>query len=124
MHRSQQQEFELGTLLRSIYLDASSPSFILGMGDIYNSSEVIIRADGSAEGEHIPDSAVALGQGMWPPTANNNNIQIANGTFVVGPLGGYQYTLVTSVLAPQDYSLRGQLYCNVSLSTTLGSLLT
>ncbi|KAF7799399.1 hypothetical protein EIP86_010632 [Pleurotus ostreatoroseus] len=114
----QQQELQLGTLLRSIYLDESSPSFIQGLSgntDVYNSTEVIIRADGSAEGEAIPDSAVALGQGLWPPTSSSS-IKLANGTTVTGPFGGYQYTLVNSVSAAQDYTLRGQTYCNMFLN--------
>jgi hypothetical protein len=84
------EEFALGQLLRSIYLNASSPSYIKGISTgVLQQNQVALAADAGGEGGVIFDSAVALAQGLWSPT-NAANSSLANGTSVVGPLNGYQ----------------------------------
>jgi prostatic aicd phosphatase len=74
-------------------LNASSPSYIQGISTgLFNSAQVLVRADAGDEGFVIYDSAVSLTQGMWPPTTNYNTT-LANGTTVIGPFGGYQVML-------------------------------
>ncbi|TDL22226.1 phosphoglycerate mutase-like protein [Rickenella mellea] len=106
------QEFQLGTLLRNLYLDASSPSFVQGISTSgFNQSQVLIRADAGGEGGVIFDSAVALTQGLWPPTSSAN-VTLANGTTVISPLGGYQYVPIESVEPNEDVSLEGWTSCS------------
>ncbi|KAG1879232.1 histidine phosphatase superfamily [Suillus subluteus] len=85
-----QQEFLLGSYLRSLYLNESSPSYIPGMSTgLFNPAQVYIQADFGDENGVIYDSCVSLTQGLWPATLSNN-ITLANGTMVTAPLGGYQ----------------------------------
>ena len=49
-----------------------------------------VRADAGGEGGVIFDSAIALTQGLWPPTPLQSTV-LANGTNVTSPLSGYQY---------------------------------
>jgi lysosomal acid phosphatase len=87
----QVQSHQLGALLRSIYLDNSSPSFIDGIRtDLVDNSEVKVRVKAGGEGTVVFDSAIALLQGLFPPNPNNK-IVLANETTIVAPLGGYQY---------------------------------
>ncbi|KAF9235189.1 histidine phosphatase superfamily [Melanogaster broomeanus] len=108
-----QQEFQLGGYLRSIYLNESSPSYIPGISTgLFNQSQVYIRADLGGEGGVIYDSCVSLTQGLWPATISNN-ITLANGTTIVAPLGGYQETNQVDAVDPDlDVSLEGFLDCN------------
>ncbi|OCH91096.1 phosphoglycerate mutase-like protein [Obba rivulosa] len=108
-----QQEFQLGALLRSLYLNASSPSFIQGATpstELFNTTQVIARADAGDEGFVIYDSAIALVQGLWPPT-NLSTTRLANGTNITSPLDGYQYIPVESVELDQDVTLEGFADC-------------
>lgn len=108
-----EQEFQLGSLLRSLYLDPSSPTFIQGINNstsLFNQSQVQVRADAGGEGGVIFDSSVALLQGLWPPTPLSNTT-LANGTTVTSPLGGYQYVPIESVEPNQDVSLEGFTSC-------------
>lgn len=92
----QAQEVQLGAFLRSEYLNPRSPSYIEHIqADIVDDRQLLIRADNGGEGGTIVDSAVALLQGLYPPTPRSRT-NLANGTTVVGPFGGYQY--VTSML--------------------------
>jgi lysosomal acid phosphatase len=87
----QAQSFQLGQHLRKTYLNPSSPSHIRGIkADLADNSQVYVRAKAGGEGHVIFDSAIALLQGLFPPTPKNS-ITLANGTFVTAPLGGYQY---------------------------------
>ncbi|KAI0056307.1 phosphoglycerate mutase-like protein [Artomyces pyxidatus] len=106
------QEVQLGGLLRELYFDGSSPSHIQNMNTgLFNDSQVLIRADAGDEGGVIYDSAISLTQGLWPNTTAWNTT-LANGTNVVGPLGGYQYVPVESVESTNDVSLEGFTSCN------------
>ncbi|KAH0832229.1 histidine phosphatase superfamily [Lanmaoa asiatica] len=109
-----QQEFQLGELLQSIYLNTSSSSYIPGMSTgLFDQSQVYIRADLGGESGVVYDSCVSLTQGLWPITANNN-ITIANGSTIVAPLGGYQPMNQVDAVDPNlDVSLEGFLDCNV-----------
>lgn len=49
-----------------------------------------VRIKNGGEGRAVFDSAIALLQGLFPPT-EKNSITLANETQVVAPLGGYQY---------------------------------
>ncbi|KAF8440957.1 histidine phosphatase superfamily [Boletus edulis BED1] len=107
-----QQEYQLGELLRSIYVNASSPSYIPGMSTgLFNQSQVYIRADLGGESGVVYDSCVSLTQGMWPVTIDNN-ITLANGSTIVAPLGGYQNVPIDAVDPNLDVSLEGFLDCN------------
>ena len=90
-HSLQEQEFQLGSFLRSQYLDSSSPSFINGISaDVVNINQIDVRADAGGGGSVILNSVYGLLGGLFPPTPDNN-IALANGTTITGPFGGYQY---------------------------------
>ena len=129
----QQQEWQLGNFLRSVYLDPASPSYIAGISpstSIFNGSQVAVYADNDfPDNTVILDSAVALTQGLWPATPLQN-ITLANGTTITSPLGGYQYvpgpfivyhivqttttfSLVNGVNPDNDVSLEGTTDCTV-----------
>ncbi|KAF7299313.1 hypothetical protein MIND_00880300 [Mycena indigotica] len=106
------QEFQLGQLLRSMYLNASSPLNIQGMNDtLVNQNQIHVRADAGGELGVIYDSAVALLQGLFPANANYTQ-DLANGTDVQGALAGYQYVPIESVEPTNDVSLEGYTLCN------------
>ncbi|KAH8085958.1 phosphoglycerate mutase-like protein [Cristinia sonorae] len=108
----EQQEFELGSLIRSQYLTSSSPSFIRNISTgLFDQTQVAVRADAGGEGGVIFDSAVALLQGLFPATRLSNTT-LANGQVVTSPLGGYQYVPIESVEPNQDVSLEGYTSCN------------
>jgi hypothetical protein len=78
-------------LLRSIYFNKASPSYIDNMStDLVDNREVHVRVKGGGEGTVVFDSAIALLQGLFPPNPNNK-IVLANETTIVAPMGGYQY---------------------------------
>ncbi|KAH7886477.1 histidine phosphatase superfamily [Phlebopus sp. FC_14] len=91
------ESFQLGSYIRSTYLDSSSPLHILDMPldptHPIPPNQVHVHAKSGGEGAAIFDSSIALLQGMFPPTPQNK-ISLANGTTVVSPLGGYQYVPV------------------------------
>ncbi|KAH9950620.1 phosphoglycerate mutase-like protein [Amylocystis lapponica] len=108
-----QQEWQLGNLLRSLYLNASSPSYIQGIAPstaVFNASQVQVSAIVSDEGSATVDSATALVQGLWPPTPFANTT-LANGSTIVSPFDGYQYVPVTAVDSDVDVSLDGYTDC-------------
>ncbi len=111
----QQQELQLGNLLRSIYLDSTSSSFIHGFTgtSLYNVSEVAIGADGALASGAPFDSALALAQGLWPPTGADT-IQLANGSIITSPFGGNQYVEVETVSPSDSPTLNGASLCNVN----------
>lgn len=77
--------------MRSQFLNPNSARHIDGIAvDVVDDRQVLVRADNGGEGGAIVDSAVALLQGLYPPTPNSR-ANLANGTTVVGPMGGYQY---------------------------------
>ena len=85
------ESYSLGNLIHETYFDSQSPSFIDGIrGDLVDNTEVKVRVKAGVEGTVVFDSAIALLQGLFPPTTNNK-IVLANETTVVAPLGGYQY---------------------------------
>ena len=107
----QTQELQLGTFLRSTYLDPDSPTFINGISaDVANITQLIVRADAGGGGSVILNSVQGLLQGLFPPTPDNN-ITLANGTTIISPLGGYQYipgAYRTAVLDSQTLTLHHQ----------------
>ncbi|KZT67117.1 phosphoglycerate mutase-like protein [Daedalea quercina L-15889] len=115
----EQQEFQLGGFLRSVYLDPTSPSYIQGISpstSIFNSTQVAVYADNDFPDDTvILDSAVALTQGLWPPTPQQN-ITLANGTTITNPLGGYQYVPVNGINPDEDVSLEGTTDCTTFLN--------
>ncbi|TBU36403.1 hypothetical protein BD309DRAFT_742704 [Dichomitus squalens] len=95
------QELQLGSFLRSEYLDSSSPTFIDGISsDVVNINQIDVRADAGGGGSVILNSVYGLLGGLFPPTPDNN-ITLANGTTVTSPFGGYQYIPGTSYGAVQ-----------------------
>ncbi|KAI0718228.1 phosphoglycerate mutase-like protein [Cerioporus squamosus] len=110
----EQQEFQLGGLIRSRYLNSSSTSFVSGISNtssIFVQNQVAVRADAGGEGGVIFDSAVALAQGLWPPTPLASTT-LADGSTITSPLGGYQYIPIESVEPNEDVSLEGYTSCN------------
>lgn len=113
-----QQEYLLGQFLRSVYLDSSSPSLVSGFHSfVADDAQFKIRADAGGERGVIFNSAVSMLQGLFPPTPQYN-ITLANGTTIVGPLGGYQAIPIESVESEQDISLEGWVSCNTFTANT------
>ncbi|KIY65234.1 phosphoglycerate mutase-like protein [Cylindrobasidium torrendii FP15055 ss-10] len=105
------QEYQLGSLLRSIYLNSTSESFVKGINaSIVNLDQVKVRADAGGEGGVIYNSAVSLLQGLFPANSNYSTT-LANGTVVEGPLDGYQYVPIETVEPDNDVSLEGWTDC-------------
>jgi hypothetical protein len=105
------QSHQLGSALRSIYLDSKSPSYVQGMRpDIVDNHEIHVRSKAGVEGTVVFDSAIALLQGLFPPNSSNE-IVLANGTTIVAPLGGYQYIPVETVEPSNDRSLESWTDC-------------
>ncbi|KAF7297733.1 Phosphoglycerate mutase-like protein [Mycena kentingensis (nom. inval.)] len=106
-----QQTYQLGSLLRARYLNASSPLNIAGMNDtLVDQNQIHVRADAGGELGVIYDSAVAVLQGLYPANRSYNT-SLANGTDVTGALGGYQYIPIESVEPTNDVSLEGYTLC-------------
>lgn len=108
------QSFQLGSYLKSTYLDSSSPLHILDMpldpSHPIPPSQVHVHAKAGGEGATIFDSSIALLQGMFPPTPRNK-IALANGTIVTSPLGGYQYVPVEMIPDSSDTVLESWVDC-------------
>ncbi|KAH7929552.1 phosphoglycerate mutase-like protein [Leucogyrophana mollusca] len=105
------ESHQLGAFLRSVYLSASSPSYIAGMStDLVDNHEVHVHAKAGGEGTVVFDSAIALLQGLFPPNPRNK-IDLANETTVVAPLNGYQYVPVETVEPGNDRSLEPWTSC-------------
>ncbi|KAH8922186.1 phosphoglycerate mutase-like protein [Atractiella rhizophila] len=106
------QLFSVGQYMRSVYLNASSPSYIQGgiSTGLYDEDQVQVSADGGGEGTTIIDSTSAWMQGMWPPTGSSQII-LANGTTITSPLSGYQYVSVVTVEPEEVISLEGWTSC-------------
>ncbi|KAK0194677.1 histidine phosphatase superfamily [Armillaria mellea] len=105
------QSHQLGTYLRSTYLNPSSPSYITGLNpDLANPRQVKVRAKAGGEGDPVFDSTIALLQGLFPPTPRNS-IVLANESVVTAPLGGYQYVPVETVEPGNDRSLEPWTSC-------------
>ncbi|KAI6129684.1 histidine phosphatase superfamily [Pisolithus croceorrhizus] len=107
-----QQEYQLGTYLRSVYLNESSPSYIQGLSTgLFNQSQVFVQADLGGEAGVIYDSCVSLTQGLWPATTSNN-ITLANGTTITAPLNGYQYVPIDGIDPNNNMTLEGFQNCS------------
>ena len=110
----QKQEYDLGRYLRQTYLNPESASYIQGIEtDIADVDQLFVRADAGG-GNVILDSAYALLQGLYPPTAKSQST-LANGSTVQAPLGGYQYIPVESLEFWQAPSLTSWMDCEVSV---------
>jgi lysosomal acid phosphatase len=75
--------------------------------------QVVVHAKSGGEGTSVFDSAIAVLQGLFPPNSNNL-IELANGTKVVTPLGGYQYIPVEMAPSGVDHALEPWTECPVS----------
>lgn len=73
--------------------------------------QLYVRADAGG-GNVILDSAYALMQGLYPPT-KDSGMTLANGQYVVPPLGGYQYVPVESLEFWQAPALTSWMECEV-----------
>ncbi|TRM57102.1 histidine phosphatase superfamily [Schizophyllum amplum] len=92
-------------------LQPSSPSFISGIrSDLVDNRELHVRVKAGTAGTAVFDSAIALLQGLYPPT-EKNKIVLANETTVMAPLGGYQYVPVETVEPGNDRSMEGWTAC-------------
>lgn len=108
------ESFQLGSYLKSTYLDSSSPLHILDMPldptHPIPPNQVHVHAKAGGEGATVFDSSIALLQGMFPPT-QRNKITLANGTTITSPLGGYQYVPVEMVPDSSDSVLESWVDC-------------
>ncbi|KAG8220362.1 histidine phosphatase superfamily [Butyriboletus roseoflavus] len=99
------ESFQLGSYLKSIYLDSSSPLHIRDMPldptHPIPPNKVNVHAKSGGESAAIFDSGIAMLQGMFPPTLHNK-IELANGSAVISPLGGYQYVPVEMATVGDD----------------------
>ncbi|KAJ6565823.1 histidine phosphatase superfamily [Mycena vulgaris] len=101
----------LGTELRAAYLTPGSASFISSIsGDIADTEQVKVRTKAGGEGTVVFDSAIALLQGLFPPSPRNK-IVLANETVVMAPLGGYQYVPMETVEPGNDRSMESWTDC-------------
>ncbi|KAL9711144.1 hypothetical protein Ac2012v2_005684 [Leucoagaricus gongylophorus] len=106
-----EQELQLGKFLRQRYLNASSPYAIQNISQtVVDLTQIQVRADAGGEGGVIYNSAVALLQGLYPPTSSYNET-LANGTVIFGASNGYQFIPVESVEPNNDISLEGFTSC-------------
>ncbi|KAG1729353.1 histidine phosphatase superfamily [Suillus paluster] len=105
------ESHQLGSYLRSTYLNPSSPSYIKGIhADLVQNDQLAVHAKAGGEGTAIFDSAIAVLQGLYPPNSNNE-IELANGTKIVTPLGGYQYVPVEMAPSGVDRALEPWTQC-------------
>ena len=87
----QNQAHKLGSFLRDTYLTGSGDNKIPNIDtELANLKQVHVRVKTGSEGTAVFDSSIALLQGLFPPNIKNRE-QLADGTVVVAPLGGYQY---------------------------------
>ncbi|KAJ7142639.1 histidine phosphatase superfamily [Mycena epipterygia] len=101
----------LGTQLRAAYLTSGSPSFIPSIStQIADTQEVNVRVKAGGEGSVVFDSAIALLQGLFPPSPQNK-ITLANDSVVMAPLGGYQYVPMETVEPGNDRSMESWTDC-------------
>ncbi|KAJ7501081.1 histidine phosphatase superfamily [Mycena galericulata] len=101
----------LGTQLRAAYLTPGSASFISDISaDLADTQQVKVLSKAGGEGSVVFDSAIALLQGLFPPT-QRNKITLANDTVVTAPLGGYQYVPLETVEPGNDRSLESWTDC-------------
>ncbi|KAF5360653.1 hypothetical protein D9756_004844 [Leucocoprinus leucothites] len=113
-----EEELQLGTFLRQRYLNETSPNFIHDISQTRaDITQVLVRADAGGEGGVIYNSALALLQGLYPPTPSWNET-LANGTVVVGASNGYQFIPVESVEPSNDVSLEGWTSCGPFTTAT------
>ncbi|KAJ6572429.1 histidine phosphatase superfamily [Mycena vulgaris] len=101
----------LGTQLRAEYLTPGSSSFISSISaDLADTQQVKVRSKAGGEGAAVFDSAIALLQGLFPPTPRNK-ITLANETVLTAPLGGYQYVPMETVEPGNDRSMESWTDC-------------
>ncbi|GAA5972417.1 hypothetical protein JCM11641_001835 [Rhodosporidiobolus odoratus] len=109
----EQQNFQLGVMLRSIYAGTDATRAIVGLSATdADGSKINSTADAGGEGSVISDSAQAMWQGFYPPRENVSTISLANGSDIVSPLGGYQYVKVETVLPVDDVDFEPWTNCN------------
>lgn len=105
------QAFQLGANLRKEYFDPSSPNYIHNVRtDLVNLDQVHVRIKNGGEGRVVFDATIALLQGLFPPTPENT-IELANGSKVISPLGGYEYVPAETVEPANDRSLESWTDC-------------
>ncbi|ORY56703.1 histidine phosphatase superfamily [Pseudomassariella vexata] len=91
------QVYQSGSYYRSRYVSSSSSSPILGLQpDIADTEQVAISAAADAV---LQNSAFSFLQGVYPPAGTAGAQELANGSTVQGPLGGYQYVPVNLVVS-------------------------
>lgn len=112
------QAFNQGDFFRQRYLQPG-PNRIDGLNtDLVDINQLIVRADAAGEGNIIFESCIAFLQGFYPPTTQFSTT-LANGTNVLGAMGGYQYVPIESVEPNQDISLNSFTSCpNFELHTS------
>lgn len=94
-----QQNFQVGSVYRDIYLSSNSSKQILGISeDKYVPSQLYASAPSQ---KILSNTATAFLQGLYPPLEGTDpevaSITLNNGTEYTNPLGGYQYVFLNGV---------------------------
>lgn len=89
------QVFSSGTFFRNRYISSTAQMPILGMShDIALLSQMSVT---SPIDTTLQNSASVFMQGLYPPAGTAASQELANGTSVEAPFGGYQYIPVNAV---------------------------
>ena len=112
----------VGTQLRSRYIDTvdivSGNSAILGLSKNQINNTQLFTLSGREQ--YISGSIQALFQGLYPPVnITTASSTLANGSFTISPMGGYQYPAIAtaSSLDPNRIWVTGDALCPIYLSS-------
>lgn len=110
-----QQLFLVGSDYRARYLDSASPNQIQGISEFqYVPAQIYASAP---DQRILLDTATAFLQGLYPPLSETRpqieGQQLANGSSVNNPLGGYQYVTLHGISAdsPDAVWIKGDDEC-------------
>lgn len=87
-----EQVITAGTYYHGRYVDNTSSTHIVGLGDIVSNSQIAVSAPLDTV---LLTSAQGFLQGLYPPTSRTE--ALANGTTINAPMNGYQLIPVTLV---------------------------
>ncbi|KAK8126274.1 histidine acid phosphatase [Apiospora kogelbergensis] len=92
-----EEVFLSGSYYRSRYVASDGSSPVRGLShDVAVASQIALTAPDDAV---LHNSAQVFAQGLYPPVGRLSAQELANGTSVEAPLGGYQYVPVKAVSA-------------------------
>jgi prostatic aicd phosphatase len=115
------QVFESATYFRDLYLDSSSPDFIVDVDTDYLYNQIYIAAPYVQtepslmfrNQDVLGMTATAFLQGFYPPSESATDQTLTNGTTLTDPLDGYQYVLINGIPAnaPDTIWIEGDVDC-------------